>query len=71
MGCFQKGCCLDRNELPYHCSIFLTLVVDDMFLLSTNSIIRVTLNTESDTVCLNPPNAQVAKSEVLNFGVPG
>ena len=38
--------------------------------LSTNHIIRVTLNTESDTVSLYPPNAQMAKSEVLNFGVP-
>ena len=36
---------------------------------STNSIIRVTLNTEFDTMCLYPPNAQIANSEVLKFGV--
>ena len=36
---------------------------------STNSIIRVTLNTESDTMCFYLPNAQRAKSEVLNFSV--
>ena len=31
---------------------------------------RVTLITESDTVCLYPPNPQIAKSEVLNLGMP-
>ena len=31
---------------------------------------RVTLITESDTVCLYPPNPQIAKSEVLNSGMP-
>ena len=37
---------------------------------STNYIIRVTLITESDTVFLYPPYTKIAKSEVLNFGVP-
>ena len=29
----------------------------------------MTLITESDTVCLYPPNPQIAKSEALNLGM--
>ena len=31
---------------------------------------RVTLITESDTVCLYPTKTQIEKSEVLNLGMP-
>ena len=41
-----------------------------LYIYSNNYIIHVTLITESDTVFLYPLYAKIAKSEVLNFGVP-
>ena len=58
---FAANYCLQRcRKLLHH-------MVSICGLKSTNSIIHVTLNIEFDSMCLYPPNAQIAKSGRLFF----